>query len=241
MKIMEKKIWNEKDYQNYLESLKALEDSKYREFHKKLTITKYPILGIPVPKSRKIAKEISKTDIESFLCFPKDTYYEEVLIEGFVIANILEEKLFFEQLERFLPKIDNWAICDGFCNSLKIVEKNPEKYFDYFLNLLKRTDPFTIRVGLITLLSYYIKSEYILTIFQNLDQISSNHYYVNMGMAWLLAEIYIYFPKETEKYFPKAKINDFTMNKTISKIRDSYQVTKEKKEELLQYKRKVKK
>ena len=39
------------------------------------------------------------------------------------------------------------------------------------------------------------------------------------------------------KYLNKNKLNKFTINKAISKCRDSYRVTKEDKEMLLQYKK----
>ena len=60
-------------------------------------------------------------------------YYEEVFLEGLVIASLKEEEL-FNYLPSFISKIDNWAICDSFCNSLKIVKKDYQKYFDYFKN-----------------------------------------------------------------------------------------------------------
>lgn len=241
MKNITKEKWNENLYQTYRNELRKLADLKYREFHKKLTTTKYEILGISVPKLRQIAKQINKTDTMSFFSFCQNDFYEEVLIEGLVIASLEDENDFLTQLEKYLPKIDNWAICDSFCNSFKIVAKNPKNYFDYFCGLLKRTDPFTIRVGLVTILNFYINQECLETIFQHVNEITTNHYYVNMATSWLLAEMYIYYPIETENYLKKAKINDFTMNKTISKIRDSYRVSKEKKEELLKYKRKDKK
>lgn len=232
-----KEIWTRVDYENYLTWLKTLANPSYRDFHSKLTKTKYEILGIPVPETRKISKKILKGNAISFLKYCKEKYYEEVLIEGFVIAFLPEEQ-FFQYFEKYVSKIDNWAICDGFCNSIQIVKKNPQKYFDYFLNLLTKEEPFTIRVGLITLLSFYIQEEYFDQIFKQLDQIASEHYYVNMGMAWLLAEMYTKYPKKTEVYFQNNKLNDFTMNKTISKIRDSYRISKEEKEKLLKYKRK---
>ncbi|MCI8575907.1 MAG: DNA alkylation repair protein [Bacilli bacterium] len=231
------KVWNRENYQSFLEELRQKENPKYRDFHTRLTITKYPILGINVPECRKIAKEIIQTDIKSFLTYPNETYYEEVLIEGFVIASIKEENYFFQELERFLPKIDNWAICDSFCNSVKMIGVSPEKYFDYWLQLIKRKEPFSIRVGLIILLNFYIKEEYLTNIYQSIDEIKSDHYYVNMGMSWLLAEMYTKYPKETEEYLKKSRINDFTMNKTISKIRDSYRITKKQKDNMLKYKR----
>lgn len=237
MEKLKKEQWTKENYSDFLEILQQNADSKYSDFTKKLTPTKYEMLGIRVPIQRKIAHKINQGNPKSFLEVVGNQYYEEVMIEGLIIAEIKEETLFQKKLNDFLPKIDNWAICDGFCNSIKIVKNEEQKYFPFFRNLLKREEPFTIRVGLITLLSFYVKKEYLNPIFEGIDEIQSDHYYVNMGAAWLLAEMYIKFPKETEVYFKQAKINDFTMNKTISKIRDSYRISKEQKDEILKYKR----
>ena len=113
--------WTEKDYEMYVDYLKSLQDENYRKFHQNLTTTRYEILGLRVPMQRKIAKEISKGNIEEFFCFCKDKYYEEVNIEGFVLAGIKDLSLLEKYFDSFVLKIDNWAICDGFCNSLKIV------------------------------------------------------------------------------------------------------------------------
>ena len=67
MESLVKEKWNEETYQEYVEYLKSFKDKKYKEFHERLTTTKYEILGIRVPMQRKIAKEISKGDIVSFL------------------------------------------------------------------------------------------------------------------------------------------------------------------------------
>lgn len=119
---LNKQKWTKEDYQEYLKMLKELANPKYRDFHSKLTKTKYQILGIPVPVMRKISKDIQKGNILSFLNLTTDTYYEEVMIMGLVIASMKEE-IFWEYLEKFLPKIDNWAICDGFCNSIQFLKK----------------------------------------------------------------------------------------------------------------------
>ncbi|MCI8394382.1 MAG: DNA alkylation repair protein [Bacilli bacterium] len=233
-------IWQEEHYKEYEKKLKERQDVSYRNFHKRLTETKYEILGIRVPICRKIAKEIAKTDVLAFLDRAPNNYYEEILIEGFVLETILEEEIFWAYFKRFLPKIDNWAICDSVCSSFKRIAKKREYYWPRIQVLLNQKEPFTIRVGLILLLDYYLLPTYLKKIENQLDRIKSNHYYVNMAMAWLLAEMYIKYPKETEEYIKTAKMNDFTINKTISKIRESNRISKEEKDRLLQYKRRRK-
>ena len=53
-----------------------------------------------------------------------------------------------------------------------------------------------------------------------------------MANAWLISICFIKFPNETLKYLKKCKLNKFTKNKAISKIRDSYRVSKTDKEEV---------
>ena len=60
-------------------------------------------------------------------------------------------------------------------------------------------------------------------------------YYVNMAVAWLCCELMIKSRKEFLAYLKHHKLNDFTINKAISKCRDSFRVSQEDKEMLLKY------
>lgn len=224
------------NYNSFIELLKSNQDLKYKKFHQKLTFTKYEIIGIRVPILRSIAKEIKKSDYQKFLKEVGRNYYEEVFIEGLVIASLPDNEL-FEYLPKYISKIDNWAICDSFCNSLKFIKKNPQKYFEYFKNYLMSDSEFTVRVGLVVFLNFYVSKEYLNEMFEQIDKIVLDKYYVNMAASWLLAEMFIKYPDETKKYLRVTKINDFTFNKTISKICDSYRVSKEMKEELKKLRR----
>lgn len=238
MEKLKKEEWTKKDYQEYLEYLKSLKDTKYKEFHSKLTTTKYEILGIPVPMQRKIANYIAKGDIASFLKQTESNYYEEVMIKGFVLSKLKSKEELLNYLDDYVSLIDNWAICDGFCNSLKIVLSDKDFWFTYFTDYLKSKEEFRIRVGLIVFLSFYVGDEYLEKIFALIDQITLDKYYVNMGIAWLLCECFTKYKDITLNYLLKSKVNTFTFNKTISKIRDSYRVSKEDKEYLTTLKRK---
>lgn len=230
--------WNKQSYQSYINYLKEISEEEYKKFHSKLCFTKYQIMGIRVPKMRIIANNISKTNIEEYFKVVESNYYEEIFIEGLVISKIKNEATFIKYFYEYINKIDNWGICDSFCNSLKIVNTNPEKYFKIAKNLSTNEQEFISRVGLILILNYFIKEEYIKDIFDILDAINSDKYYINMAEAWLICEMYIKFPSATEKYLQKNKLNNFTHNKSISKIRESYRISKEKKDYLNTLKRK---
>ena len=230
--------WNTQTYQEYIKYLESLKDQNYKDFQGKLIFTKYKMLGIRIPKLRSIAKQISKTNISSFLEITQNKYYEEVMVNGFVVASIKDENLFDEYFIQHIKFIDDWSLCDSFCNSIKQVRNNKDKYFKIAIELSLSKGEFISRVGLIIILSHFLEETYLKEIFKVLNNIKTDKYYVNMAEAWLICELYIKYPKETTKFLIKNKLNKFTQNKSINKIRESYRISKEEKDYLNTLKRK---
>ena len=221
------KTWNEESYKKFVKYLINLQDIKYKKFHSSLVLnSKYEMIGIRVPIMRDIAKNIAQSNIEDFLAFAQNKYYEEVMIQGFVISHIKDEKQFYKIFKKYISKIDNWAICDSFCNSIKIIRKYKEKYFQEAIKMALNDEEYISRTGLIMILNYFISQENLSTIFETLNKIKSDKFYINMAEAWLLCEMYIKFPTETKSFLKTNNLNKFTQNKAISKIRDSYRVSK---------------
>ena len=73
-----------------------LSDAKYKEFHSGLCPgMDTEMLGVSIPKVRKLAKEIIKDNPAEYLKQPAEEYYEELLLQALVIANLkieLEKK-----------------------------------------------------------------------------------------------------------------------------------------------------
>lgn len=111
------------NYKMIKERLLELAEDGYREFSASLTPGKDNILGVRLPALRKLAKEIAKGDFRQYLKEAKDDTFEEVMLQGMVIGACkadIEEVLHLTA--NFIPKIDNWAVCDSFCSSLKITK-----------------------------------------------------------------------------------------------------------------------
>ena len=233
--------WNEKNYKEFIKYLISIKDSKYKEFHSSLVLnSKYEMIGIRVPIMKSIAKEIAKvSNIEDFLKYAKDKYYEEIMIQGLVISHIKDEKIFYKYFRDHINKIDNWALCDTFCSSIKIIEKYEDKYFNEAINMSLDQKEFVSRVGLIIILSHFISKKNIDKIIKLLNEINSDKFYINMAEAWLVCELYIKYPNETKKFIVNNNLNRFTQNKAISKIHDSYRVSKEEKILLNSYKKQI--
>ena len=115
-------VWNKESYKAFVEYLISIKDSKYKEFHSSIVLnSKYEMIGIRVPTMKDIAKKIAKTsNIEEFLEYAQDKFYEEVMIQGLVISHIKDEKVFYKYFKKHINKIDNWALCDTFCSAIKI-------------------------------------------------------------------------------------------------------------------------
>lgn len=229
--------WNKDSYQEFINYLKSISEEEYKKFSEKITFTKYEMLGIRLPKLRSIAKVISKGDYHSFLSVCKSSYYEEIMIYLLVIANIKDLEECMKYFDDGVNLIDNWALCDTFCNSLKIVNKNKDYFLTKIDELIQKNETYHIRVGLILLLCFYVEEDYLKLICNYLDSIKSDEYYVNMAEAWLVCEIFVKYENIGLKYLEHNKLNKFTINKSISKIRDSYRVSKEMKDYILRFKK----
>ncbi len=228
--------WN-RDYNLFIEYLFNIRDIKYKEFNSKIITSKYEILGIRSPILKNMAKEIFKGDYASFLVMEDYRYYEIIMLKGLVLGLIKDISELEKYFDSYLNLIDNWALCDSFCASLKIVNKNKEYFLNIIDGLINSKEEYRVRVGLVLLLDFYVEEKYLDYIFLGINKTTSNLYYINMARAWLLCECFIKYQDYTLNYLDNNELDKFTINKAISKIRDSFRVEKEKKEDILKYKR----
>ena len=136
------------------EELKNLSDEKYKLFSKKLNPNIDNILGVRLPILRKIAKKIAKNDYKAFFLENDDEFMELTMLEGMVIGNLPYEKQ-IKYIEKFVPKINNWAICDTFCTGLKFFKtKKHKETIEKYLNSKKE---FELRFAFVILLNYFIE------------------------------------------------------------------------------------
>lgn len=216
------------------EELLKMADIKYKEFHGRLCPGTENIIGIRVPVLRKFAKELSKKEsVEDLLKQIDDEYYEEIMLKGMLIG--LEKEDFEavkKHIKEFVPKIDNWAVCDVFCAGLKITNKNKKEMLEFIQEYLKSSREFEIRFGIVMILDYYIEKEYLEEIFKIFNSVKCDEYYVQMAVAWAVSICLIKFYNETLKYLKTSNLDKFTYNKALQKAIESYRISNEKKLEL---------
>jgi len=224
--------------------LEKYSEEKYKKFTSALIPGIDNILGVRLPYLRRIAKEIAKGDWRYFLANSNEKYMEDTMLLGLVLAYLNEDfNSMLELTSNFVPKIDNWAVCDTFCNGLKFVKKDRKKAFDFLLPYLKSKGEYPLRFGVVMLLSHFIDTnsdgpEFIDKILEILFNLKTEYYYARMAVAWAISICYIKYPEKTYKYLIKNNLDDFIHNKSISKIIESYRVSANEKEKLRKLRRK---
>lgn len=216
-----------------IDELRKISDKAYAEFNLKLCPdTKKKMLGVRIPKLRKLAQTLVKEySLEELVELIKEEYFEEVLLKGLVIGYSkipLEEK--FVHIKEYIKKMDSWAMTDSFVPTLKVEEKDLAIAWKFILPYLKSEKEFEVRFSIIMMLDYYIIDKYVDEVIKLLDKVKHDGYYVKMGVAWTLAEIGIKYHKKFIKYFKNNNLDKFTHNKTIQKMCESYRVDKNEKD-----------
>ncbi len=221
-------IWS-RDLPKFIEYLKSISEEKFRDFSKKITPGEFTMLGIRFPILRSIAKEISKYDYVGFLKVDDQNIFEIKILKGYIIGGIKDFEKYKEYFYKFLPTIDNWAICDTFIASSKIIKKYPDYFLDTVEKLLSTKDTYNNRVAFVIMLDYFTDDEHIDRVFSLIEGYTSSEYYANMALAWLLAECYIKCCKQTKKYLKTHHFDKEVMRYTVRKIKDSFRVSPEDK------------
>lgn len=215
------------------EILLSKADKKYQKFSQTLTPNAKNILGVKVPQIKQLAKELARNNITYKTNKIKEPSFEEILLEGFLIAYTKTPfDIFVKEIKNFVPKINNWAHCDLFCCSLKRIKKHEEYFLNFIQPYLKSKQEFKVRFALVILLAYYVQEKYLTFIFDTLDNFKHCGYYAKMAAAWLLSVCFVKFPKETFDYAKKTKLDEWTFKKGIEKTKQSLRISKEFKNKL---------
>lgn len=212
-----------------------LADKKYQDFHSSLCPGTENIIGVRVPILRNYAKELFKeSEWKQTIKEIDNEYYEEIMLQGMLIGQAKSEdiNIILKYVEEYVPKIDNWAICDVFCAGLKITKKHKEEMWNFIQKYINSNKEFEVRFAIVMILDYYIERDYIEENFKIFDEVKCEEYYVKMAVAWAISICLIKFYDETVKYLKVAKLDDWTYNKSIQKAIESYRITEDRKEYL---------
>ena len=219
----------------------TLQDKKYQDFSMKLGLNqKIKHLGIRIPLLRNYAKLLMKKNDFSLLIEKIDEeYYEEIMLKGMIISlnqKLTEQELFY-YLNYYLPKISDWSLCDIFVSGLKITKKYMKELWPLIKKNAQSNKEYYVRFSLVMILNYYLKEEYLDEIYDIIQKIKLDKYYVKMAQAWLLSYLIIDYYDKTIAFLEKNYLDNFVYQKALSKAIESKQISEDKKQVLRKMKK----
>ncbi len=229
--------------QEIREQLFQLSEESYKDFNRNIVPGEERMIGVRLPALRKLARETAKSSGREYLdeaaeAMGPDSLHEEIMLYGMVLGYTkMEKEERAERLDRFVPLIRTWAICDTCVTGYKFMEKEPDYWFDYLKRYETSDKEFDLRFMIISMLSHFIDDRHIDEVLRLCGSIRNDGYYTKMGVAWTVSVCYVKYPEKTRKFLESGVMDEFTHNKSIQKIRESYRVSREEKEELKKLKK----
>lgn len=212
--------------------LRDAADPSLAAFNSKLTPGKGRITGVRVPVIRSIARTIVVDDWSQILDGEPESFEEEML-RGVVIATApvtVEDRI--SLTEDFLYYVDNWATCDLFCNSWRFGKRDSETVWNYFSSLMDSGEEYRMRTSIVARMSHFEDRAHSQSLLDDLASHDNPGYYYRMGAAWAVSMIYVRHPDIAEDLLRSERLEIWTHNKSIQKIRESRRVSVEDKERI---------
>ena len=204
-------------------------NESYAAFNKRIVNTEMPVIGVRVPDLRRLARELapgmSAADIGELLTAQNESF-DYVLMCGLLITHArLDDQMAIDLVKQYLPRVDSWAHIDIF------VEKKRrfagEVWRDFALECLQSEAEFTVRYGVVSLMTNFLDEAHIDQVFAALRNVRHDGYYVKMALAWLYATAAVHFFELTLAELENGHIDAWTRNKAYQKMRESRRFTPE--------------
>ena len=215
------------------ETLFQLQDVKYRDFQSKLipTAEDDTVIGVRTPELRKAAKKLVKSEgIQEFLEDLPHRYFDENQLHAFIISEIKNYDRCLEEVERFLPYVDNWATCDQMAP--KVFAKKKEDLLERIKTWISSGETYTVRFGIGMLMRHFLDEQFDPAYPEMVAGIRSEEYYVNMMIAWYFATALAKQYDAVLPYLVEKRLDVWPHNKTIQKSVESYRISPEHKKYL---------
>ena len=211
----------------------------YAVFNQRIVNTEMPVIGVRVPDLRRLARrlapDMSAADISELLTTQNESF-DYVLLCGLLITHAwFDDQMAIDLTKQYLPHVDSWAHIDIF------VEKKRrfagEMWRDFALECLQSEAEFTVRYGVISLMTNFLDEAHIDQVFAALRNVKHDGHYVKMALAWLYATAAVNFFEKTLAELENSQIDMWTRNKAYQKMRESRRFTPRQQQIILKNKR----
>lgn len=212
--------------------LRELADPKYRSFQAKLvpTVDERSVLGVRIPDIRRLAKELDHSERSEFLSELPHRFYDENILHSAILCNIRDFPEALAETERFLPFIDNWAVCDAL--SPKCFSKYKAELLPNIRRWMRSEKTYTVRFGTGMLMRHFLDADFKPEYLCWAAEIKSEEYYVNMMTAWFFATALAKQYDFAVGYIDERRLGKIPHKMAIQKALESFRVSDEHKEHL---------
>ena len=160
------------------------------------------VLGIRLPVLRKHRPARSPPgDWRAYLAEAEDFYFEERMLQGLVIgyARCERRPRSSQHVARFVPKINNWAVCDCFCWRLPRRRAAADVGVHTALFPIAQAE-YDVRFAVVTGLGNFVDGQHLEALLRQLDGVRHEAYYARMAVAWAVSVCYVKFPQRTHAW-----------------------------------------
>lgn len=205
-------------------------DAEYAAFQARLTpsVDRELFIGVRVPEVRKLAKQLKdETAASDFIRELPHKYYDENILHALLISEIRDYEKAVRETDRFLPYVDNWAVCD--IMSPKVFKKHKTQLLRKIREWTDSGETYTVRFGIEMLMSHYLDEDFRPEYLEIPGGIRSDEYYVNMMIAWFFATALAKQWDAAIPFLEQRRLDERVHKKTIRKAKESYRITDEQK------------
>ena len=215
------------------EELFRIRDIEYRDFQVRLIPSVEPdqVIGVRTPALRKYARQLAiRADAQIFLRDLPHRYFDENQLHAFMISGIRDYGKCLEEVNIFLPCVDNWATCDQL--SPAVFKKHRQELIREIRNWIDSDRTYTVRFGLGMLMSHFLDDDFDPAFLDLAAEVRSEEYYINMMIAWYFATALAKQYDAALPYIEDRRLEPWTHNRTIQKAVESFRVSPEQKDYL---------
>ena len=151
-------------------------------------------------------------------------------------------------LARYVPVLDNWAVCDSYCAHAKWMARADKAVLWEFLQpWFGSKHEFEVRFAVVVTMCYFLNEDWLERIFHRINGLDfgcikskyksvkgkpkvaqqgsvqgAEPYYVRMGVAWLLAPALAKFPEATRVFVRSSNLPEDVVKLYVRKARESF-------------------
>ena len=207
--------------------LLALRDEKYAAFTAKLipNIDPSRVVGVRAPQLAQLAKELKGSAVaREFLALLPHRFLEENGLHAALLNSMREYATVVEEVERFLPYVDNWATCDSL--SPKVFARHTAELLPLVRRWMASRHEYTCRFGIGMLMRHFLAPDTFRPDFpQWVAAIGRDEFYVKMMQAWYFATALAKQWDAVEPFMHEGRLPEWVRRKSIQKALESFRVS----------------